>query len=162
MERLETLAGLRRCLLLSSTSPDRTVLVGSLVGSLVPQGTVISLEGGLGVGKTICAKGLCAGLGVSAEVLSPSFILVEEYKGKFPVLHFDLYRLERLREVADIGLFDSIGGAAVVIVEWGDRLPAGSLEFDVRIILKITGPEEREILIEACDDLLAPLKEGWV
>ena len=146
--------------ILTSDSPEMTLNIGRTLGDIMPTGSVISLEGGLGAGKTLIAKGICAGLGVDAEVLSPSFILVEEYQGVLPVLHFDLYRLDKLDEVDDLGLYDAIDGRKIVIVEWGDKLPDGVLSFDVRVTMKITGRLEREITIEASDRLLKELVGG--
>jgi tRNA threonylcarbamoyladenosine biosynthesis protein TsaE len=103
-------------------------------------------------------SGICAGLGVSGEVLSPSFVLAEEYAGIFPVFHFDLYRLESVDEVARIGLFDAIDDRNVVIVEWGDRLPAGSFDADVRIVMEITGERSRALTIEGRDGFLDALE----
>jgi len=156
--RLERFDGPRRSIVLSSDDPARTLEVGHLIGQLVPSGAVLSLEGGLGAGKTLIAKGICAGLGVSDEILSPSFILAEEYAGAFRVFHFDLYRLDRVDEVDGIGLFDAVDGRNIVIIEWGDRLPAGTLEADVRIVMKITGERTRTITIEAWGGFLAPLE----
>ena len=144
---------------MNSSSPDETMELGSRIGKLLPAGAVVSLEGGLGAGKTLMAKGICAGLGVKEEVLSPSFILVEEYRGELPVMHFDLYRLELVEEVLEIGLLDAMDGGNVVIVEWGDRLPEGMLKPDVRILLSITGEAEREISIEGWDSFLESLPE---
>jgi len=157
--RLAAFAGVRGCLPLRSDAPARTEAIGRAIGGLVPRGAVISLEGGLGVGKTLLAKGICSGLGVREEVLSPSFILAEEYRGEMPVIHFDLYRLERLDEVSDIGLFDAVDGRNVVIVEWGDRLPDGVLALDVEIVMTITGPEERKIVIAAGNEFCVKLEE---
>jgi tRNA threonylcarbamoyladenosine biosynthesis protein TsaE len=133
----------------ASDSPEATRALGARFGSVMPPGSVVSLEGGLGAGKTLIAKGICEGLGVHQEVLSPSFILVEEYQGVLPVLHFDLYRLEKLDEIDGLGLYDAVDGRAVVLVEWGDRLPDGVLPFDIRITLRIAGEREREITIES-------------
>lgn len=156
--RLQSFEGERRSITRSSESPDRTLAIGRRIGSLVPPGAVISLEGGLGAGKTLIAKGICAGLGVSGEVVSPSFVLAEEYEGIVPVFHFDLYRLESVDEVARIGFFDAIGDRNVVIVEWGDRLPAGSLDADVRVLLEITGDQSRGIAIEGRSGFLDALE----
>jgi tRNA threonylcarbamoyladenosine biosynthesis protein TsaE len=156
--RLESFAGERRSVALSSESPDRTLAIGRVIGSLAPRGAVLSLEGGLGAGKTLIAKGICAGLGVPDEVVSPSFVLAEEYAGVFPVFHFDLYRLESVDEVARIGLFDAIDDRNVVIVEWGDRLPAGSLDADLRIVLEITGDRSRGVTIEGRGGFLDALE----
>jgi tRNA threonylcarbamoyladenosine biosynthesis protein TsaE len=158
--RIMSFDGPPRRVILSSGAPERTRAIGRFIGELVPQGAVFSLEGGLGAGKTLIAKGICAGLGVSDEVLSPSFVLAEEYAGVFPVLHFDLYRLDSVDEVARIGLFDAIDGRNVVIVEWGDRLPAGTLEADVRIVMEIAGDRERTIAIESSESVISPLEGG--
>ena len=152
--------GPRRKLMLSSGAPERTLEIGRAIGELLPEGAVLSLEGGLGAGKTLIAKGICAGLGVPDEVLSPSFILAEEYAGTFPVLHFDLYRLDSVDEVVRIGLLDAINGHNVVIVEWGDRLPAGVLEADIRIIMQIAGDRDRTITIESGECAIALLEGG--
>jgi tRNA threonylcarbamoyladenosine biosynthesis protein TsaE len=144
----------------TSRSAGETLELGRKIGALLPEGSVISLEGGLGVGKTLLAKGLCKGLGVQDEVVSPSFILVEEYHGVLPVLHFDLYRLERVQEVLDLGLFDAVDGRNIVVIEWGDKLPEGLLGVDVRIVLRITGGDEREISIEAPELFLRSLRRG--
>jgi tRNA threonylcarbamoyladenosine biosynthesis protein TsaE len=156
--RLDCFEGERRSVALASDSPDRTFAIGRGIGRLVPRGAVLSLEGGLGAGKTLIAKGVCAGLGVSGEVVSPTFVLAEEYAGVFPVLHFDLYRLESVDEVARIGLFDAIDDRNVVIVEWGDRLPAGSLDADVRIVMEITGDLSRALTIEGRGGFLDALE----
>lgn len=149
MTRLESFEGTRETKSYASGSPGATIELGGRIGSLLPAGTVMSLEGGLGAGKTLLAKGICTGLGVRDEVVSPSFILVEEYAGDLPVMHFDLYRLELVQEVLDIGFLEAMDGGNVVIVEWGDKLPEGMLQPDIRIVLRITGEEEREITIEA-------------
>jgi tRNA threonylcarbamoyladenosine biosynthesis protein TsaE len=159
-ERLDRFEGDRRRASFASESPGRTIAAGRAIGELLPPGAVLSLEGGLGAGKTLIAKGICAGLGVADEVTSPSFVLAEEYTGAVPVLHFDLYRLESVDEVARIGLFDAIDGANVVIVEWGDRLPAGSLDADVRIVMEITGDRSRGIAIEAPARFLEALERS--
>jgi tRNA threonylcarbamoyladenosine biosynthesis protein TsaE len=156
--RLDSLAGPPRSLVVQSDDPARTLEIGRSIGELLPRGAVLSLEGGLGVGKTLIAKGICAGLGVADEVTSPSFVLAEEYAGAFPVLHFDLYRLDSVDEVARIGLFDAIDGRNVVIVEWGDRLPAGTFDADVRIVMDIAGERSRAIRIEGAGDFVERLE----
>ncbi|HMA75731.1 MAG TPA: tRNA (adenosine(37)-N6)-threonylcarbamoyltransferase complex ATPase subunit type 1 TsaE, partial [Candidatus Krumholzibacteriaceae bacterium] len=122
--------------------------------------SVVSLEGGLGAGKTLFAGGICEGLGIKEEVLSPTFILLEEYKGLFPVFHFDLYRLERIEDVRKLGLFDATGGRNVILVEWGDRLPEGVLEFDIHVDIKIIKGDERRIGFKAPNNLIRKLMEG--
>ena len=159
MERLVSFEGKRESRTLESRSPSATLELGTLIGRIVPEGCVMSLEGGLGAGKTLLAKGICLGLGVRDEVVSPSFILVEEYRGVVPVMHFDLYRLERVEEVYDLGLFELDDGHNVIVVEWGDRLPEGILRPDIRVVLRVTGEEEREILIEAPGELIRAVEK---
>jgi tRNA threonylcarbamoyladenosine biosynthesis protein TsaE len=149
MTRLKRLEGSPTLRSVTSESPARTRELGGRLGEILPAGVVISLEGGLGAGKTLFAKGICAGLGVDDEIVSPSFILVEEYRGVFPVLHFDLYRLDALGEVEGIGLYEAIDGRNVVLVEWGDRLPEGTIRYDARVHLAIRGGGTREIRLEA-------------
>jgi len=142
-----------------SRSPDRTARLGEEIGRILPAGSAVSLEGGLGAGKTCLAGGLLHGLGIDTVALSPTFILVEEYRGpRFPVLHFDLYRLEELGEAERIGLLDAVDGTNVVIVEWGDRLPEGVLAFDVRISIAFTGERSRRIEVEGPADIAGALE----
>lgn len=154
MKRLKNLEGSAAQLVVRSGSASETHEIGKRLGEMMPAGTVVSLEGGLGVGKTVIAKGICAGLGIIDEIVSPSFILVEEYRGVFPVLHFDLYRLGELGDVEGIGLYDAIDGRNIVIVEWGDRIPGGSIRYDVHVHLAIRAAEERDIRISAPERLL--------
>jgi tRNA threonylcarbamoyladenosine biosynthesis protein TsaE len=160
LRRLETFEGTRKWREFTSRSPGETLELGNRIGALLPEGSVVSLEGGLGAGKTLLAKGICSGLGVSDEVISPSFVLLEEYLGVLPVLHFDLYRLQHLQEVIDLGLFDAIDGKNIIIVEWGDRLPEGELRADIRVTMRISGGEEREISIEAPAGFLEAVQGG--
>ncbi len=85
---------------------------------------VVLLVGELGAGKTIFAKGIASGLGLEDHglVCSPSFTLLNIYQAKFPVFHFDLYRLEKSDEIADLGLEDYLD-RGVIIVEWAERIP---------------------------------------
>jgi tRNA threonylcarbamoyladenosine biosynthesis protein TsaE len=159
MSRLESLEGARAVVRFASDGPDATVEIGRRIGALVPAGTVISLEGGLGAGKTLIAGGICRGLGVADDVLSPSFIIVEEYAGFVPVFHFDLYRLETLDEIDGIGLYDAMDGTRVVIVEWGDRLPAGAVSFDIRVTVRVAGDTARDISIEGSGRFLDALMQ---
>ncbi|MBN8458650.1 MAG: tRNA (adenosine(37)-N6)-threonylcarbamoyltransferase complex ATPase subunit type 1 TsaE [Verrucomicrobia bacterium] len=85
---------------------------------------VYALTGGLGAGKTHWTKGLVAGLGCPADVTSPTFSLVHEYRGgRLPVLHFDCYRLDRARDLLAIGWDEYLDEPAVVVVEWADLFP---------------------------------------
>ena len=137
--------------------PSRTVVTRSeaetraegeaLAPALRPGDTVL-LVGDLGMGKTVFARGLAAGLGVDpGQVRSPSFTLVHRYSGRTTVYHIDLYRVDRTEDLDELGLEEALEGDGVAVVEWGDRLgpyrPARSVE--VRFIDR--GGSERELTI---------------
>jgi tRNA threonylcarbamoyladenosine biosynthesis protein TsaE len=84
-------------------------------------GTTWLLSGKLGAGKTVFVRGICRGLGIPGRVRSPGFTLVTRYPGRIPIVHVDLYRLERPADVERLGWEDLLGGDAVLLVEWGER-----------------------------------------
>jgi tRNA threonylcarbamoyladenosine biosynthesis protein TsaE len=101
------------------------VELGCRTGSVAAPHAVFALVGGLGAGKTHWTKGLVAGLGCQAEVTSPTFPLVHEYRGgRLPVLHFDCYRLEHPGELLALGWDEYLDEPAVVVVEWADLFPS--------------------------------------
>lgn len=161
MKRLERLSGGESTMFVETSCEEETRSVGEILGRLAPAGTSVSLQGDLGAGKTVLAGGIASGLGIEAEVLSPTFILVEEYRGgDLPLLHFDLYRLEELGEVERIGLFDAVDGANIVLVEWGDRLPEGSMDFDAVVSIEAAGPGGRRITVRGSDSLVSALESA--
>jgi tRNA threonylcarbamoyladenosine biosynthesis protein TsaE len=129
---------------LISRSEEDTVEAGrQLAGKLRP-GDVVLLSGPLGAGKTAFVRGLALGLGANpADVTSPTFTLIQEYRGASTLYHVDLYRLEP-HEVDDLGLDELMSGDAVVAVEWPERLPR-PIQGAVRVTLTITGESERRI-----------------
>jgi tRNA threonylcarbamoyladenosine biosynthesis protein TsaE len=113
-------------------SGDETMALAGAVAPLLQPGDVIVLAGDLGSGKTTFAKGVGRGLGVAEPVVSPTFTIVREYEGRLPLVHVDVYRLDHLQELHDLGLEELIDGEAVTLVEWGDvvasYLPADRLD----------------------------------
>ena len=113
---------------------------GKLLGSLAADGDVYCLSGDLGAGKTLLSKGVCQAVGVEEEdVVSPTFSLMNIYNGKvMEVRHFDLYRLNSLEELADIGFYEYVGGEGVSLVEWGElftsELPPEYLQVNLSIV----------------------------
>src|SRR5512139_2254565 len=104
------------------SSPGETESFGYAIGRLLRGGEVLALIGEFGVGKTALVRGIVAGLGGSgSSVTSPTFLLVHEYQGRLPVVHIDLYRLQRLEEAESIGLSDYLRDDVAVAVEWADR-----------------------------------------
>jgi len=116
-------------------SVEETRALGRRLGAALHAGDVIGLEGDLGTGKTELVKGVAESLGVTAGVHSPTFVLHHQYKGRLPVDHYDLYRLEGLAWV-DTGL-DEPAPDAVTVIEWPER--AGVLERSATILIRLTG-----------------------
>jgi len=108
-----------------SLSEEETFEFGRAAARSLGPGELILLEGALGTGKTVFARGVAAGLGVRPEdVSSPSFTLVQEYRtGRLPVFHVDLYRIDRPEDLASIGFEELLAAGGVVIVEWAEKLP---------------------------------------
>jgi len=107
-----------------SLTEEETFELGRVTARGLRGGELVLLEGDLGLGKTVFARGIAAGLGVAPEdVSSPSFTLIQEYRGGRLVLyHVDLYRMNSDEEIATLGLEEILDSSAVVIVEWGDKL----------------------------------------
>lgn len=119
-----------------------------IAGSLRP-GDVVLLEGDLGMGKTVCARGIAVGLGVDEEaVRSPTFTLVNPYHGRLAVFHIDLYRIEKTEDLDELGLEEILGGDGVAIVEWPERLGPFAVGGAVRVRLRDGGGCRREITVE--------------
>jgi len=107
-----------------SNSAEETIAAGRNYGRNAAQGDVFALTGDLGSGKTQFVKGVVAGLGSSANVTSPTFVLVHEYSGGcLPVYHFDFYRLKNGDEIRRVGFDDYVFGDGVSLIEWADRYP---------------------------------------
>jgi tRNA threonylcarbamoyladenosine biosynthesis protein TsaE len=104
-----------------SHSEAQTRRLGARLAALLNPGDVLALVGDLGSGKTRWAQGVCQGLGITAPVSSPTFTLVNEYQGRLPVYHIDLYRLENSAELLTFGLEDYLYGAGVSLIEWAER-----------------------------------------
>jgi tRNA threonylcarbamoyladenosine biosynthesis protein TsaE len=107
-----------------SNSPAETEEIGRRLAEEIGVGSILALKGDLGSGKTIFVKGLLAGLRSHADVTSPTFTIVHEYRGgRVPVYHFDFFRLEKRESVARLGLDDYFFGDGVSVIEWADRFP---------------------------------------
>jgi len=131
--------------------PASTSALGSALGSIAQAGDLICLWGELGAGKTHLAKAIGAGLGVTATITSPSYILMAEYDGRLPLFHLDLYRLADAADAFAGGLIDDRQSAGLTLVEWPERLadalPAGRLD----VVIDGSGDGPRDILLRALD-----------
>ena len=130
-----------------SRSPGDTERLGEALGRSLQSGDVVALTGALGAGKTCFVQGVVRGLGVGTGATSPTFVLINEYRGRLPVHHVDAYRTESLGELQDLGLPELFDGDGVTLVEWADKLrpllPARAIEVHVAGV----GDETRQITI---------------
>jgi tRNA threonylcarbamoyladenosine biosynthesis protein TsaE len=130
-----------------TTSPEETAAAGERLGASLGPGVVVALTGDLGAGKTCFIQGLVRGLDVTTRATSPTFVLVNEYRGRVPVHHVDLYRVESAAEAMDLGLDELFAGEGVTVVEWADKLGALLPADAVRVHIDGVGDEPRRITI---------------
>lgn len=139
---------------------SETLALAERVATLLVPGDVIVLSGDLGAGKTVFAKGLARGLGVEQPVVSPTFTIVREYQGRVRLLHLDVYRLDHVQEMIDLGLDEELDGEAVAIVEWGEAVGALLPPDRLEVRLAALPPEEAD------DDTrvvaLVPVGPSWL
>lgn len=139
---------------LTSESADATLRAGYDLGRGLSAGDVVLLHGQLGAGKSVLARGIGEALGVTRWKGSPTFTLVNEYRGHPPLVHVDLYRLSG-DDVDDLGLEEYLEGDSVLVVEWPERAPgyftarAGARIYGVDLV--VLGPDARQITIERID-----------
>jgi tRNA threonylcarbamoyladenosine biosynthesis protein TsaE len=141
-----------------TTSPEETGQFAEKLAAHLKPGAVLTLEGDLGAGKTTFTKGLAKGLGVTKTVNSPTFTIIKEYKGRLPLYHMDVYRLDDSFE--DLGFDEYFEGEGVTVVEWAhliqDQLPEELLSLSIyregdstrRIVLKPFGERYSELCKE--------------
>jgi tRNA threonylcarbamoyladenosine biosynthesis protein TsaE len=135
-----------RTLDLVTRAPEETRELGAAIADLLVPGDVISLTGDLGAGKTCLVQGAARSLGVQEPVGSPTFVLVREYRGEIPVYHLDVYRLDRLQEVLDLGFEDLLDPGGVIFIEWGDAIDPLLPDSYLEVELSISGDDEMRLL----------------
>ncbi len=113
---------------------------------------IIAMFGGLGAGKTAFTRGLAKGLGIEDGVSSPTFALVHEYDGKFPVYHFDMYRINSFDDLYSTGFFDYMD-TGIMVIEWSENIENALPENCIRIHIRHLSENEREITIEGAESL---------
>jgi tRNA threonylcarbamoyladenosine biosynthesis protein TsaE len=141
-------------LVFQTKNPSETIRIGKRIGSLLMPGDVLALVGELGAGKTQFIKGLAAGTGVKKSIYltSPSFTLINEYVGKVPFYHIDLYRLESEREAEELGLEEYFQGGGITVIEWADKIPSLLPEEILWIEIHYTGEYTRSLEISGKGD----------
>jgi len=130
---------------ITSHSVQDTLTISKVIARNARRGDIICLFGQLGSGKTVLAKGIASGLGINSDsVVSPSFVLLRQYpEGKLPFYHFDLYRLEKLKDISGLGYEEYFYDDGLTVVEWADRLGRLIPQECLKISLSVKGPSER-------------------
>jgi tRNA threonylcarbamoyladenosine biosynthesis protein TsaE len=148
---------------LTSTSAGDTRALGEQLGSCLQAGDVVCLYGELGSGKTVFVQGLARGLGVppDAMVRSPSFVLIHRYEGRVPLYHADLYRLDGLAAIDEIGLRELLGGDGVAVIEWADKLEAALPAARLEVRLRHVDDDTRQIALHPVGARAEQCVERW-
>jgi tRNA threonylcarbamoyladenosine biosynthesis protein TsaE len=134
-----------------SNSSRKTMSWGRKLGKLVQGGEIIGLAGELGTGKTTFTRGFAAGAGVGKDawVRSPTFTLINEYQGRLPVFHIDLYRIGKTEEIDALNLREYLYSTGVSLIEWFEYLPAGEVDEYLEIKMVLAGRTARELTFVA-------------
>lgn len=149
---------------LISGSPEETRQLGEQLGRLAQTGDVLLLTGELGAGKTCLTQGIAWGLGIEGYATSPTFVVVNQYTGRLTMYHIDLYRIDTLSEVADLGLDDYLYGDGMCVVEWADKaleaLPPEHLLVELAFISDTGRSVELEPSGERYETLISQIEWG--
>jgi tRNA threonylcarbamoyladenosine biosynthesis protein TsaE len=138
-----------------SRSAQETQALGARLGLRLGSGDVVACIGPLGAGKTCFLQGLARGLGVTTDVTSPTFVLVNQYRGRLPVYHVDAYRTGSLTELVDLGLEEMLHGEGVTVVEWADKLLPLLPSRTITVTIEGLGDEPRQIELTGPAEVLA-------
>jgi len=146
---------------LISTSPDDTLDIGRIIGENLTGGQVVALMGELGTGKTCLTQGIAQGMGIAGDyyVTSPTFTLINEYPGRIPLYHMDVYRLSGPHDLEDMGYREYFYGDGIVVIEWAEKvagiLPTGT----VMISLKHGNDSNTREMKISCESDISPIIE---
>jgi tRNA threonylcarbamoyladenosine biosynthesis protein TsaE len=140
---------LTKTVVIQSKSTPETIRIGKRVGSLLLPGDVVALVGELGTGKTQFIKGLAEGVGVGKPtyISSPSFTLINEYRGRIPFYHIDLFRLKAEKEAEELGLEEYFQGGGMTAIEWADKIPSLLPKEILWVHISYTGKHTRSLEI---------------
>lgn len=119
-----------------SESVAMTEEYGRLLAKELKSGSVVAFFGGMGMGKTQMVRGIANGLGLDAEVSSPTFALVHDYGGNPPLIHFDMYRVTGWEDLYSTGYFDYLDAGCILVIEWSENIAAALPEDAIRIYIR--------------------------
>ncbi|NQT30576.1 MAG: tRNA (adenosine(37)-N6)-threonylcarbamoyltransferase complex ATPase subunit type 1 TsaE [Candidatus Saganbacteria bacterium] len=141
---------------IKTRSADETIELGKKIGAFLMPNEIIALSGHLGAGKTTLIQGIAVGVGVADYVTSPTFIIINEYNGRLPFFHVDLYRLNDATEVEDLGIEEYFERGGVCVIEWAEKLGDLAPKNFQLVKIEILGENERKICVSS--ELAARLK----
>ena len=151
---------------LISESPIDTIRIGEILGQLLDKGDVVLLSGDLGAGKTCLTQGIVKGLDSKDIARSPTFVIVAEYAGRFPIYHMDLYRLDQMQGVDDLYLDEYLYGDGVCLIEWPPKddsiLPVRSLLVEIDKVDEETRGFKFISRHESLTELLRNFERNWI
>lgn len=133
-----------------------------MLAPLLKAGDVLALAGDLGAGKTRLVGGVAAGLGLAEPATSPTFNLMLAHPGPLPLYHFDLYRLDRVAELEEIGFYETLEADGVSIIEWGDRFPEALPADNLLVVIHREGPERRRFDLRPSGSRSSELADAWL
>lgn len=133
---------------LITTSIMQTFKFGKKIGSKLKPGDIIGLTGELGAGKTILTKGIARAIGIKDIITSPTFTIINEYKGKYKLFHFDLYRINTITELENLGYEEYFYNNGITVIEWAEKVLKILPEYSKIITIKILSERKREITYE--------------
>ena len=150
LQDLPTSRGFLDAMDMITNSAEETILVGEKLAKTLKPGDIIALSGNLGSGKTTFTKGIGSALGVrdSKRINSPTFVLIKEYKGRIPLYHLDLYRLDGLQEIENLDVEEYIYGCGVTVIEWAEKVKGLLPEKRILVKFKTMSGDRREVIIE--------------
>jgi len=126
-------------------SADETRQLGERIGSIAQAGDIILLLGGFGAGKTTLVQGIARGMGSDDVVTSPSFVIANEYQGRLPLYHIDLYRIDEMDQTTLEALAEYFGSDGLCVVEWPQSVPSDLIEDAIRIEMALSGENDRRL-----------------
>ena len=132
---------------ITTKTPEETREIGKTLGYRANPGDVFFLIGDLGSGKTTLTQGISKGLKIDDYVRSPTFVLISEYNGRLPLFHMDLYRIDKLDDLDELGLIEHFEGDGLTVVEWADRLPENSNLDVLQIYIERQKDESRQMTL---------------
>jgi tRNA threonylcarbamoyl adenosine modification protein YjeE len=143
-----------------SDSPQATERIGARIAAILVEGDVVGLIGELGAGKTSLARGILRGLGVVDVVQSPTFVVERRYSGRVTAQHLDLYRIEGMKALSELGIPDRFSEPGVFLVEWAERAEGLLPQNRIEIVMEDLGGTKRRILVAGPGAKIASLSDG--